>query len=98
MAKYYASYCERQNLEALMGQMEQNSGPTVIACEWGHAAFIRTVRAGVCACLPTPHPHCSCVGHEMALAAWGGPRTSGPFGVAGVCSQCASFPLDAVGI
>lgn len=81
-----------------MGQMEQNSGPTVIPYEWGHATFIRTVRAGVCACVPTPHPHCSCVGQEMALAAWCGPRTSGPFGVAEVCSQCASFPLDAVGI
>lgn len=98
MAKHYASYFERQRLEALMGQMEQNSEPTLIAYEWGHAAFVRTVRAGVCACHPTAHPRCSCVEQGMALAFWGAPGTSGPFGVAGVCGQCASFPLDTVGI
>lgn len=51
----YASYFERRRLAALIGQMEQNSGPVLIAYERCHAAFIGNVRGGVCACHRTPH-------------------------------------------
>lgn len=55
-----------------MGEMERNSGPTLIAYEWGHAAFIGNARAGICACHPTPHPRCSCVEQERACRLPGG--------------------------